>query len=147
MLAWLVAGLALAAGVLPFVREDWPAWVLPTVLVVFAASLVGPMLCLGWMIGRVFARGGGWVGLIFAAGLVAGPTGQVFEVPVATWSGYAALALGLVGLVLLAVRAVRRLDGRAARAQARRAARSPARGAARGEIARREAGGEAVRRE
>ncbi len=122
---WMLAGFAIAVAVLPFVRDSWPAWVLPAVLTVFATSVAGPILLGGWMLGRGLAPGGGVVGFAFALGMIAGPTGQVVDVPWAMWAGYAALAAGAIGLVLLALR------GRISRASRRRAAGRRARREAR----------------
>jgi hypothetical protein len=130
---WMLAGFAVAVGVLPFVRDSWPGWVLPAVLTVFAVSIAGPILIGGWLLGRGVAPAGGVVGVVFALGLLAGPSGQAAALPWVMWAGYGALALGAVGLVLLGLRhriAAAHHRRRATR-QRRRAAR-PARKAARG---------------
>ncbi|MBN9183882.1 MAG: hypothetical protein J0I97_00235 [Microbacterium sp.] len=113
---WMLAGFAVAVAVLPFVRDSWPAWVLPAVLTVFATSVAGPLLIGGWMLGRAVAPAGGVVGFVFALGMIAGPAGQAVDVPWVMWAGYAGLVVALVGLVLLGLRK------RIARASRRRTA-------------------------
>jgi hypothetical protein len=120
---WMLGGFAIAVAVLPFVRDSWPSWVLPAVLTVFATSVAGPVLLGGWMLGRALAPAGGVVGFVFALGLIAGPTGQATDVAWVMVAGYAGLALGAVGIVLLALRSRIAAAFRARRAR-RRARRS-----------------------
>ncbi len=122
---WLLAGFVVAAAVLPFLRSDWPAWVLPVVLTVLAASVAGPMIVFGWMLGRVFARHGGWVGALLSAGIVTGAGAQTGDLPWLALGGWIAAGAGLVGLVLLAVFRLRAI----ARANPRPPKRSPRRSA------------------
>lgn len=127
---WMLGGFALAVAVLPFVRDSWPAWVLPAVLTVFGTSVAGPVLLGGWMLGRALAPAGGVVGFVSALGLLAGPLGQTARVAWVTWAGYGGLGLGVLGLVLLAARGRiatahrRRSRARRARRERRRAERA-----------------------
>lgn len=109
---WLLGGMAVALAVLLLANESSPGWVAPTAVVVFVSVIAVTAVVAGWMLGRVFARHGGWLGILFTVGAVAGPAGQFNDLPLLMWPGYGALLLGLAGLVLLAIRSFRRLAGR-----------------------------------
>ncbi|MFT4306245.1 MAG: hypothetical protein QM604_05075, partial [Microbacterium sp.] len=78
---WLLGGFAVAMAVLPFVGSGSPAWLLPAALTVLAASIAGPVIVFGWLLGRVFARHGGWIGALAATGVAVGAGAQTGDLP------------------------------------------------------------------
>lgn len=101
---WLLGGLGVAIATLAAAGPHAPTWVSPLALTIAGVSLAGPVLILGWMLGRVFARAGGMVGALLTAGLTTAAAGQAFGVAAAAWAGWGGVATAATGLVLLACR-------------------------------------------
>lgn len=124
MSVWLVGGMAVSLAALAIGGTHGPDWLFPLALTVAAVSLGGPVVLLGWMLGRTVARGAGVLGVLSVCGLVTAAAGQAFAVTAAIWGGWGATATGFTGLILIGcrhriVRSWRR--SRARRAQARKA--------------------------
>lgn len=113
---WMLGGMLLSLGALLLIHATSAAWMFPTALALFAVSVAGPILAFGWLLGRVFARHGGWVGLVFAGGVLAGAAGQAGGIDGLMWGGWIAVGVGATGLMLLAVRRFRALAPRPPRA-------------------------------
>jgi hypothetical protein len=60
-------------------------------------GIVGPLLAAAVLGGESIRRGGGFIGVLVTAGLVAGASGDGFGIPWLMWSGGIALGLGIVG--------------------------------------------------
>lgn len=129
MSVWLLGGMGLAIATLAVAGTHGPAWIFPLALTVAAVSLGGPVLLLGWMLGRTVMRGAGVFGMLLTAGIVAAAAGQAFANSAALWGGWASAAVGLAGLILLACR--HRIARHGRRAHARRAQARKARTVAR----------------
>ena len=106
---WMLGGMLLTATALLLSQASSAAWVVPTALALFGLSVAGPIVVFGWLLGRVFAKHGGWIGVLFAGGIVAGTVGWAGDIAWLLWSGWIAAAIGVAGLVLLAVRRLRAL--------------------------------------
>lgn len=120
---WLVAGLAVAGGIMPFVTADWPGWVMPVLTGALATSVAGPILVAGWLVGRALRRGAGAVGLLFAVGMLAAGGGQAASLTWAAFAGWAVMAFSATALVLLTGMPVWRAQARRREELAARAAR------------------------
>ena len=55
-----------------------------------------PLIAAAVLGGEAIRRGGGFVGFLFAAGLIAGPTGLVLGIPWIAIAGFVALAAGCI---------------------------------------------------
>jgi len=84
--------------------SDYEPWQNAIALGLIAGGIGVPIIAGAVLGGEAIIRGGGLVGLLFALGLLAGPTGQVFGITWLMLSGYAALALGVVGFFVIGFR-------------------------------------------
>ena len=76
--------------------SDYAEWQSNLALGLIAVGFAGPLIAAAVLGGEAIRRGGGFVGFLFAAGLIGGPTGSVFHIGWLAIAGYIALGLGCV---------------------------------------------------
>jgi len=84
--------------------SDYQPWQNAIALGLIAGGIGIPILAGAVLGGEAIMRGGGLVGFLFAAGLIGGPTGQVFGIVWLAVAGYVALALGVIGFFVIGFR-------------------------------------------
>lgn len=85
--AGIVYGLTLGSD-----YEPWQGAIATGLLI---GGFVVPLVTAAVLGGEAIRRGGGFVGFLFAAGLIAGPPGSVLDIPWLAVVGYVALGLGV----------------------------------------------------
>ena len=75
---------------------DYAEWQSNLALALIIGGFVVPLVGASVLGGEAIRRGGGFVGLLFAAGLIAGPTGSVVGIQWLAVVGYVALGLGVI---------------------------------------------------
>ncbi len=81
--------------------SDYEAWQGAIATGLMAGGFAVPLIAAAVLGGEAIRRGGGLVGFLFAAGLIAGPTGSVVGIRWLEIAGYVALGLGVVGFFVI----------------------------------------------
>lgn len=81
--------------------SDYEPWQGNIATGLLAGGFAVPLIAAAVLGGEAIRRWGGLVGFLFAAGLIAGPTGQVFGIRWLAIAGYVALGLGVVGFFVI----------------------------------------------
>ena len=101
---WVTAALCITIVVVPSVGivygvslgSDYEPWQGNIATGLTIGGFVAPLLAASVLGGEAIRRGGGFVGFLFAAGLIAGPTGSVIGIPWLAISGYIVLGVGCI---------------------------------------------------
>ncbi len=76
--------------------SDYAEWQSVLAFALIIGGFAVPLIAASVLGGEAIRRGGGFVGFLFAAGLIGGPTGSVLGIPWLAVVGYIALGLGVV---------------------------------------------------